>query len=163
MGASVCALIALFASVPAHAGTATTTARAITLRPLSLLRLRDLQFGNIAINPGVGTVTINPNTDARTVTGGVVATGGTVNAAQFYTYGGPLQLILITSSGPPVLNRSGGGATMNMTALTLNGPIIRWLDSAGLLDLRVGGTLNVGANQMEGAYTGTFQVTVTYF
>ncbi len=52
---------------------------------------------------------------------------------------------------------------MNVTVLTLNGPTLRFLSAAGLLDLRVGGTLAVKANQAEGDYSGTFQIIVTYF
>jgi hypothetical protein len=52
---------------------------------------------------------------------------------------------------------------MNVSGLTLNGPTFRFLDEAGVLDLRVGGTLQVGANQAPGTYRGTFQINVTYF
>lgn len=110
-----------------------------------------------------GTITINPNTDARTTTGGVTAAGGTPQAAQFYTYGGPLQTVQVNRGPLPVLTRVGGGATMNVTGLTLNGPTLRFLNAAGLLDLRVGGTLNVTANKLPGSYIGTFQIIVTYF
>lgn len=145
------------------AATATDTARAITLRPLSLLNLRDLDFATNISGATGGTITINPNTDARTTTGGVTAAGGTPQAAQFYTYGGPLQTVQVNRGPLPVLNRVGGGATMNVTGLTLNGPTLRFLNAAGLLDLRVGGTLNVTANKLPGSYVGTFQIIVTYF
>jgi len=135
----------------------------IAIRPLSLLNLSELDFGNAIPGATAGTIVINPNTDARTTTGGVIVAGGTPNAAKFYTYGGPLQTVQVNRGPLPVLNRSGGGATMNVTGLTLNGPVLRFLTAAGLLDLRVGGTLAVGANQREGAYAGTFQIIVTYF
>jgi hypothetical protein len=32
-----------------------------------------------------------------------------------------------------------------------------------VLDLRVGGTLAVAANQLAGTYSGNFDITVTYF
>jgi hypothetical protein len=47
--------------------------------------------------------------------------------------------------------------------LTLNGPTLRFLNAAGLLDLRVGGTLDVTANKLAGDYSGTFDIIVTYF
>ncbi len=147
----------------AFAATASDTARAITLRPLSLLNLRDLDFATSISGVTGGTITINPNTDARTTTGGVTAAGGTPQAAQFYTYGGPLQNVQVNRGPLPVLNRVGGGATMNVTGLTLNGPTLRFLNAAGLLDLRVGGTLDVTANKLPGSYAGTFQIIVTYF
>ena len=155
--------LAILASAPVHAAATSSNASAITLRPLSLLNLRDLDFATNAPGTTAGTVVIDPNTDGRTVTGGVTATGGTPQAAQFYTYGGPLQTIQVFRGPLPVLNRAGGGASMNVTGLTLNGPTTRFLNGAGLLDLRVGGTLAIGANQMAGSYSGTFQIIVNYF
>lgn len=155
--------LAAMASQPASAATATNVAKAITIRPLSLLNLRDLDFATNIAGVTAGTVVIDPNTDLRIVTGSVVAAGGTPQAAQFYTYGGPLQTIQIFRGPLPVLSRAGGGASMNVTQLTLNGPTTRFLNSAGLLDLRVGGTLAVGANQLAGSYSGTFQIIVNYF
>lgn len=156
--------IAVGAASPALAGASTAaTGKAITIRPLSLLKLRDLDFATNLSSPVAGTVVIDPDTDGRTTTGGVLPAGGLPQSAQFYTYGGPLQTIQVNRGPLPVLNRAGGGATMNVTQLTLNGPTNRFLDSAGLLDLRVGGTLAVGANQMAGSYSGTFQIIVTYY
>jgi Domain of unknown function (DUF4402) len=159
----VCALLGAMAPSVASAATASNAARAITLRPLSLLKLRDLEFANNISGATGGTVVVDPTTDARTTTGGVTAAGGTPQAAQFYTYGGPLQNVQVNRGPLPTLTRVGGGATMNVTGLTLNGPTLRFLSAAGLLDLRVGGTLNVTANKLPGVYTGTFQIIVTYF
>ena len=156
-------LLALMGPSLAVAATASDTARAITLRPLSLLNLRGLEFATNTSGITGGTITIDPNTDLRTTTGGVTAAGGTPQAAQFYTYGGPLQSVQVNRGPLPVLSRVGGGATMNVTGLTLNGPTLRFLNAAGLLDLRVGGTLNVTANKLPGSYVGTFDIIVTYF
>jgi hypothetical protein len=147
----------------AIAATAPSGATAITLRPLSLLKLRDLDFATNISGTTNGTVIIDPTNDARTTTGGVTAAGGLPQAAQFYTYGGPLQNVQVNRGPLPVLNRVGGGATMNVTGLTLNGPTLRFLSAAGLLDLRVGGTLDVTANKLAGTYSGTFDIIVTYF
>lgn len=147
----------------AMAAPATGTLNAITLRPLSIVKLQDLEFGRAIATAAAGTIVINPTTSARTTTGGAIAAGGLVQAAQFYTYGNANTTLLVTRGALPVLTRAGGGATMNVTQLTLNGPTNRVLTSAGLLDLRVGGTLAVNANQLAGSYSGTFQITVTYF
>lgn len=146
----------------ANAVVQTSSARAVTLKPLSIVKLRDLEFGGLIPSGAAGTVVIDPTTDDRTVTGGVTEAGGTTQAAQFYTYGGPLQLVVVTRGPLPTLTRAGGGS-MNVTALTLNGPTIRFINNAGLLDLRVGGTLAVNANQPDGVYTGNFNITVDYY
>jgi hypothetical protein len=150
-------------SAGAQAATQTGTAKAITLKPLSIVKLRDLDFGRLASGTAAGAVVIDPTTDARTTTGGVLPAGGTPQAAQFYTYATGNILLFITLGTPPTLARSGGGATMTMSNLTLNGPTIRLLPPAGIIDLRVGGTLAVGASQLDGTYSGNFDVTVTYF
>jgi Domain of unknown function (DUF4402) len=162
-GKTAIVVLAMLAGTPAFAATTNSNAKAITLRPLSIINLSDLDFATNISGTTAGTVVIDPTTDARSVTGGVVAAGGTPQAAQFYTYGGPLQTLQVFRGPLPILNRAGGGATMNVTGLTLNGPTTRFLNAAGLLDLRVGGTLAVGANQMSGSYSGTFQIIVNYF
>ena len=150
------------ALTPAAAATKTASAAAITLRPLSLLNLSDLDFGTL-IAGAAGTAVIDPTNDARTTTGGTLPAGGAPQAAKFYTYATAGKTLQVNRGALPVLTRVGGGASMNVTGLTLNGPVLRVIGAAGLLDLRVGGTLAVSANQLPGDYTGTFQIIVTYF
>ena len=161
--AGACALLGASAvAMPVSAATQTATVAAITLRPLSLLNLSDLDFGTL-IAGAAGTAIIDPTNDARTTTGGTLAAGGAPQAAKFYTYATAGKTLQVNRGALPTLNRVGGGASMNVTGLTLNGPVLRVIGAAGLLDLRVGGTLAVGANQLPGDYTGTFQIIVTYF
>lgn len=153
-------------SAPAMAQAQQADANANVLQPLQIINISDLRFGTILRGTSAGTVVINPNTDARTRTGpatGPTLVGSDGAAAQFLTYGGPLQYVQVNRGPLPVLTRQGGGGTMNVTGLTLNGPVFRYLSSAGLLDLRVGGTLAVGANQPSGRYSGTFDIIVTYY
>lgn len=163
----VCALIAALCSAavtsPALAATSSAPAEAVLLRPLSIVKTEDLEFGTIISTPAAGTVIIDPFTSIRTTTGGPVAAGGGPHAAEFVTYGGPLQTLQVNRGPLPVLNRAGGGATMNVTQLTLDGPTTRFLNAAGVVTLKVGGTLAVSANQLAGTYSGTFQIIVTYF
>lgn len=148
---------------PAMAGTQQADVNANVLRPLQIINISDLRFGTILRGTTAGTVVIDPNTGARTKTGGPTLVGTDGAAAQFLTYGGPLQYVQVNRGPLPVLTRQGGGGTMNVTQLTLNGPVFRYLTSAGILDLRVGGTLAVGANQASGRYSGTFDIIVTYY
>ncbi len=153
-------------SIPGMAQAQQADVNANVLQPLQIINISDLRFGTILRGTSAGTVVVNPTTDARTRTGpatGPTLVGSDGAAAQFLTYGGPLQLLQVTRGPLPVLTRQGGGGTMNVTQLTLNGPVTRFLNSAGVLDLRVGGTLAVKANQASGRYSGTFDITVTYF
>ena len=147
----------------ARAAKAGAKASVITIKPLSILQLEDLDFGTFAATASGGTVVIEPVDGGRSTTGGVVANGGSPRAAQFLTYATAGSVLLVTRGPLSVLTREGGGATMAVTALTLNGPTARVVNPAGVLDLRVGGTLAVGPNQLDGIYTGSFTVTVTYF
>ena len=119
-----CGVLAVgIAGIAAHAGTQASTTKAITLKPLSIVKLRDLDFGRLIAGVSAGTVFIDPNTDTRSTTGGTTAAGGTPQAAQFYTYATANTTLQVNRGPLPILNRSGGGATMNVTGLTLNGPV----------------------------------------
>lgn len=157
------AALACAAAGPAFAGTATATAGAVTLKPLAVVKLRDLDFGRITASASAGTVSIDPDTKTRSTTGGVVAAGGSPQSAEFMTYGSPGKTMQVSRGALPVLTRVGGGATMAVTAITLNGDTTKFLNAAGLFDLFVGGTLAVAANQADGTYSGTFDITFTYY
>lgn len=168
--ACACAAAVVLA-VPVWAAPAVATARAkaISLTPLTILKTRDLDFGNIVAGPLAGTVTINPYSDVATYTG-VVGAGGTVQAARFLGAGTAGQIVLVRWPTTAVtLTRQGGGATMLLDTLRVNSPLIalggidpRVIPPDRVIDVRVGGRLRVGANQGEGDYLGNFQVTIDY-
>jgi Domain of unknown function (DUF4402) len=163
IAAGAALLCGMLSAAPALAASGSARGKGVVLRPLSLVNTGDLQFGSLIRGTTAGTVIIDPVTDARTTTGGVTAAGGAPQAARFVTFGGPLQTLQINRGALPVLNRVGGGGTMNVTQLTLDGPTLRFLNAAGVVNLKVGGTLAVAANQAEGVYAGTFTIIVTYF
>ena len=148
---------------PVLAAATTAPAKAVTLRPLSIVNTEDLDFGTMVAAATAGTVVIDPFTAARTKTGGPLLAGGSPRTGQFVTYGGPLQTLQVNRGPLPVLNRVGGGATMSLTQLTLDGPTTRFLNAAGVVELNIGGTLAINANQLAGDYAGTYQIIVTYF
>ena len=157
------ALVAAMLTSTAEAATRNANGRARTVRPITINLTRDLDFGRLIIAATNGRATINPRTDARTRTGGVtLAGGGSPGAARFVVSGTPSRPVQVTLGPRPTLTRVSGSETMTMTALTMNGGINRTLTVAGTLDLRVGGTLAVSANQVAGDYAGTFTVTVDY-
>jgi Domain of unknown function (DUF4402) len=159
----VLSIAALLVTSTAQAATQTGTSRARTVRPITINLTRDLDFGRLIIATTAGRATVNPRTDVRTRTGGVtLAPGGTPGAARFVVSGTPSRPVQVTLGTRPTLTRSGGTETMTMTALTMNGGVNRTLTAAGTLDLRIGGTLAVAANQVAGVYAGTFTVTVDY-
>jgi hypothetical protein len=147
----------------AATATATATANVVTLRPLTFVKTDDLDFGSLIASTASGTVKIDATTDARTTAGGVSVAGGAPSAARFAAAGVVGLISSVTLPTSITLKRTGGTETMAVGTITSNGPLLRLFPGNGILDLRVGGTLNVAANQAAGAYAGQFDVTVFYF
>jgi hypothetical protein len=51
---------------------------------------------------------------------------------------------------------------MTLDTWNINGALTRNLVAKQQFEFKVGGTLHVGANQVEGTYVGTFDVNVNY-
>ena len=136
--------------------------QAAVLRPLTLTKLNDMDFGSLGVT-AAGTAVINPVTDTMTTTGGVLALGGTPRAATFrgVASGNSVVNIRIPNGGVN-LTRVGGTQTILLNAFTLDGQSKRTMAQAGIFDFKVGATLRPAAGQMEGLYTGTFDITIQY-
>ncbi len=181
---AICAALTLALSAslsaPAQAQVATTqgNSQAVVVSPLSLIKVEDLDFGRIVARPTAGTVTINVNTGACTITGGLIHQG----ACQFAEFAGRgTRRMTVRFQIPTSVTLTGpAGATMLVNTMTLgtqpgltflggngnglgNGNRRYSIDSSsGIFTFRVAGRLNVGANQRAGVYTGSFPVTVQY-
>jgi Domain of unknown function (DUF4402) len=157
------AMTALGSAAPAQAATQTSIIRTTLRKPVTIAWLRDLDFGRVVATATAGTVTIDPDTNARSVAGGAIAAAGSPQTAKFRIVATPATLVLITRNALPVLTRSGGGATMPVTLITMNGavnPVIT--PASGSFDIDIGGTLSVAANQADGTYSGAFQMNADY-
>jgi Mat/Ecp fimbriae major subunit len=148
-------------SMTASAATGTGGSTSVILQPLSVVKTADLDFGTLVAGPTAGTITVNPVSGARSRTGGTVTVGSPSTAAIFQATGLVNQLYIVALGAPPLLT-NGGGGTMPVTALALDGPTIRLFPAGNVATLRVGGTLSVAANQPSGDYTGSFTITVIY-
>jgi len=139
------------------------TANALLAHPVSIVKTSDLDFGLMA-SAAAGTAVIDPNANSIATTGGVTLMGSQWSAASFVgAAGGAAVVVLIKLPNQPVtLTRQGGTETMTVANLTLQGQNKRALAALQSFTFRVGGTLNVAANQAEGLYTGTFNVDIQY-
>ena len=138
------------------------TAAAIIAQPLTLQKDYDLDFG-LATVTTAGTMVLDPNSDALTTTGGVVAVGGSPHAANFKGIAPTGNIVIIRlPKTATTLTRVGGTETMTVDRWTLDGTTRRNVLSKIAFDFRVGGTLHVNPNQAEGIYVGTFAVDVQY-
>ena len=163
------ALMAAPGAAQAAPATGNAAARAQINGGLTLVRTTDLSFGDLIAAPVPGTVVVSPTADTRTLTG-VTPAGGTVRAARFTGRGTPGRLAFVRwTTAPIILSRIGGGASMTMDQLRTNSILFvfggsdpRIIPASGILDIRFGARLQVGANQMEGEYQGTFDITLDY-
>ena len=136
--------------------------QAIVLRPLSLLKVDDMDFGWLTVSTA-GTAILNPFTGAVTTTGGVLPVGGAPQRARFVgaaSRNTPIKIRIPTK--PTILTRQGGTETMSLSAWTLDGPADRKTGIDRAFDFYLGGTLTVAAGQADGLYVGTFDVEVQY-
>lgn len=130
--------------------------------PLTVVKKSDMDFGYLSATTA-GTAVLEPNANVLSTTGGVQAMGGTPTAAEFI---GAAQSSAVVNIRLPnraiTLTRVGGTETMTVNNWTLQGQSKRTLARMSSFTFRVGGTLNVQANQPEGFYTGSFDITVQY-
>lgn len=186
-GRAMGAALALTLCVPAQAqevASATATTQAVVVAPATLVKVQDMSFGRIVARPQAGTVTVNGAMGACTVTGPILEVG-TCRQAIFAGMGtknmparisldsvvsltGPGQAMVldqvflsndatISFSGNPNANGQGVGLTQG------NGNQRYTIASnSGIFTLKIGGRLNVNANQLPGIYTGSITVTVQY-
>jgi hypothetical protein len=125
-------------------------------------KLRDLNFAWLTV-AGAGTAVVNPNTDAMTTTGGVLQVGGFNYAALFEAVSPAKAVVIIRIPRNPInVTRVGGTETMTVSNWTLSGNDRRTLAAQEAYEFKVGGTLTVKANQVEGLYVGTFDVEIQY-
>jgi hypothetical protein len=152
--------------VPTAASTAPVTksspVEAALLSPLSVIKRADLDFGTLAAS-GAGTAVMDPASGSLTTSGAVIKAGTAAHPALFTSTGSKNAVVHIKLPQNPVtLTRVGGTETMTVSNWTVDGSVNRKIPANTTFDFAVGGTLTVGANQADGTYTGTFDVTVQY-
>ena len=123
----------------------------------SIQKLIDLNFGDIAVTSSSGSLTINPQTNLSTSTGGVVPQPSLRTRAEFLVKGKQNQPFTISVNQSSIVlqntQNSANTVTVNLTNYSIG-----YFSNIGEANFYVGGTLNVGANQPKGTYTGTFVV-----
>lgn len=171
--AALCAVWLL--GSPAHAqSTSNVDTRTVLLDPLSLAKLSDMDFGDLIVTTG-GTVVLSADPVTTCVTTGGVVHTQECQPATFAGLGQPNQRIRVRRPIGRTITLTGPGADMTVTDLTIDGGAtlnrvnsnpnwerFRINTFDGVFIFRVGGTLNVNANQQPGVYTGTFDIRIDY-
>ena len=137
----------------------------LILMPLTLTKIEDLDFGVIVPSPVSGFVSINATTGARTVGGGVTGVPSDIGQrAYFGGAGSANQVVFVSVTPPAVLTSTTNPAdTILVLAMPLEGLALKTIDPVTRsFFFGVGGIIMVGANQNEGIYEATFDVTASY-
>jgi hypothetical protein len=157
-------IMAFFATTASAQVTASASASAQVLTPISIVKRVDMNFGNLAVNATSGTIVLTP-AGTRTNTGGVTflnGNSGTVTAASFEVNGLADATYSITL--PAGSTTISNGASDMMVDSWTSDPTPTGTLTGGSEFVNVGATLNVPASSPAGVYTsGTpFEVTVNY-
>lgn len=141
--------------------TATSTASATILTPIAIANSVPLNFGTIGAVATASTVILAAD-DSRTTTGGATlfTVGAPAKAGVFGITGTPNATFAITL--PSTVSITGLGTPMNITNWVSDLGATNTIQNDGTKPLVVSATLNVGASQAAGTYTGSYAVTVNY-
>jgi len=158
--ASVGLTIGSYAFGQSNSATTSANATARIVTPIAIAKTADMNFGDVVAGGSAGTVVLTP-AGVRSATGGTtLGNAGATAAAAFNVTGQGSATYSI--SLPASTTVTSGGNTMTVNAFASNPSGTGALSAGGSQALTVGATLNVGASQATGTYTGTFNVTVTY-
>ena len=158
--------VALAAAPAAAAPVAAPTqppARALLLIPLTLTKVQDLHFGTIVPSTTTaGFVSINAATGARTASAGLTLMPADVGQrGRFAGAGTPNQQVIMALTPPAELTNLAGD-TITVLAMNLDGPTTRTIAADHTFFVGVGGVIFLTANQAEGLYSATYDLTADY-
>ncbi len=158
-------LATLIAATPAVAADSQPmTSKALLIKPLTLTKLADLDFGTIVPSGSGDLVTINADTGARTSPTAGLVTIDPGQRARFASSGLNNQFVVLQVSTPTDLS-DGVGNSLTVTRLDLDqggNPLRVLTPTSQIFFLGIGGQVFVRANQPEGVYSGTFTLTANY-
>jgi hypothetical protein len=135
------------------------------IAPITGINSNSLDFGTLTRSSSSGSVTIyfSESDVSISTSGGVsVLTSSTYSAAFFEITGenNAQYTITLPADNDVKLTRAGGSEQMTVTGFNHNSDLM--LSDTGADSFSVGATLNVGADQVAGEYSGSFNVTVLY-
>lgn len=163
----VCAIASCLTPAPARGATASAQATVNVVSSLRITKNQDLSFGTVVPSGSGGTVVLAP-AGARTVSGGVSFSLADVGRQAKFTVTGDSNATYAISLPASITIQK------NLLSGLLTGPGSMVVDGftsdpagtgqlvSGTQVLQIGATLHVAANQVPGAYSGLFNVTVEY-
>ena len=155
LAAGAAALTAGLYSTTASAATVSADASATVIQPLVVTQTTAMNFGDLSVGTTGGTLVID-TTGGLTPSADVDTAGGTVQAGTYGVAGEAGKVYTISFPASATLNS--GGNSMTVDTFTEDAPPSPTVPSS----FNVGGTLNVGASQAPGTYSGSYTITVNY-
>ena len=158
----------LFASpaLAASAGTSSFKANAVIVKPVTMTKTSDLDFGTTTMNPSLtsATVTVGDATGDKAICSNttMLTCSGGFPAAFNLTAGVGLQTVVITFDAPPTKldHATISGASV---PFALNNPVENvTLTAAGTGSFKVGGEITIDAATADGAYSATVNIVANY-
>lgn len=165
-GAAVVVSLSVLSIAPARAVTdaGNIEATIISTTVPALAEVDDLDFGEVIIGGGAGTVEIS-TAGAPTLTGVSHTPSSPHHQGVMRIIGDPGRPVDINMVAPSYAV-SNGAVTMNVNDFDLgagaNNPHTVTVGGAGTIDVNIGATLNVGAGQQIGTYTGSYTLNADY-
>lgn len=160
------ALTTIFAAPAVAAPTSATLAppaRALLLIPLTLTKIQDLKFGSIVPSSLPGTVTIDAATGNRTGSPEVSLLPSDVGQRGYFGGAGSSNQTVVMALTPATILTDGFGNNITVLSMSLDGGNTRTIDPvAHTFFVGVGGVLQIGADQPEGLYSSTYNLTADY-
>jgi hypothetical protein len=145
------------APIPA---TTDASGKALILIPLTLTKIDDLDFGTVIPSAASGTISIAPDGSGQSTTGGVTPVASVPGARGVFAGAGSPNQQVSMFLAPPASLSDGAGHSMTISMNLETSSVT--IDNTRAFFVGVGGTVNVGANQAEGLYSGTFTVLAQY-
>jgi hypothetical protein len=137
--------------------------KAIILIPLKLTKVQDLDFGTVVTSASSVSVIVDPSSGVAAPSGGVTVVGTTSTPALFDFAGTANQQVSFSiSSSLPISLSDGAGNNIALSALTLSTTSATVDPTTLTVEVGVGGQIDVAANQPDGVYSNTFDVTADY-
>jgi hypothetical protein len=146
------------AAAPTSVSNGPVQAHATIVKPLTLTKVSDMDFGSIVVQDN-GTASLS-NTGAL-VCPATLTCAASGTPAEYTVTGSNNQVVFVTKPNVTLTNQSDSTQTLT---LVLTGPASVTLPNSGTsgINFKLGGDLAIAASTKEGVYQGDLAVTVNY-
>jgi hypothetical protein len=147
----------------ARAATVTASVSAAPIKPLTLVKIQDLNLGTVTLGPGVWSNVAVSIAQAGTLScaNANVVCSGVTKVAQYNVQGSNQQTVYISAPNVTLVNQSNASQTLT---LVTSAPASLLLTNSGFpgVNFSIGGSVTLSSSTASGTYVGTFNVTVNY-